>query len=431
MPGGVSSPVRAFRAVGGEPIFIKRGRGSHIYDEDDNEFIDYVCSWGPLILGHSHPQVVEALKRAVERGTSFGAPTELETTLARIIHSAMPSVEMIRFVSSGTEAVMSALRLARAFTGRNKIVKFAGGYHGHSDGLLVRAGSGVATQCEQSISTMKNEEGIPDVPGVPPGYALNTLVAPYNNPTAIEQLFENHAEEIAAIIVEPVAANMGVVPPQPGFLEHLRSLTQKSGALLIFDEVITGFRVSYGGAQELYGIIPDLTCLGKVIGGGLPVAAYGGREEIMSLVAPSGPVYQAGTLAGNPLAMTAGIETLQILSQDGIYTQLEEKSSLLEKGLASSCNNTLVARGGIPVSISRVGSIITVFFTSEPVIDYDTARCADIELYGRFFHHMLEQGIYLPPSQFEACFVSLAHGDEEIRATVAAFGRTLRALNES
>ena len=298
LPGGVDSPVRAFKAVGGTPPFIARGEGSRIYDEDGNDFIDYVCSWGPLILGHSHPQVVDALKRAAERGTSFGAPTELEITLAKMSSAAMPSIEMIRFVNSGTEAAMTALRLARAFTGRDKIVKFAGGYHGHADGLLVKGGSGLATL------------GLPSSPGVPASYAQNTLVAPYNNAKAVAGLFQQYPEEIAAVIVEPVAANIGVVPPQPGFLDNLRSLTSRSGALLIFDEVISGFRVAYGGAQAIYGITPDLTCLGKVIGGGLPVGAYGGKRDIMKMMAPTGPVYQAGTLSGNPLAMTAGIETL-------------------------------------------------------------------------------------------------------------------------
>ena len=321
LPGGVDSPVRAFKAVGGIPLFMIKGQGSRIYDADGNEFIDFVGSWGPLILGHSHPQVVDVLKRAIEQGTSFGTPTELETTLAKMIAAAIPSIEMLRFVNSGTEATMSALRLARAFTRRDKIVKFSGCYHGHADGLLANGGSGLATL------------DIPDSPGVPPGYTQNTLVAPYNNAEAAAQLFQRYPEEIAAVIVEPVAANMGVVPPQSDFLVSLRRLTDEYGALLIFDEVITGFRVTYGGAQNLFKITPDLTCLGKIIGGGLPVGAYGGKKEIMEMLAPSGPVYQAGTLSGNPLAMTAGIETLKVLSQHGIYETLEDESSHLEEGI--------------------------------------------------------------------------------------------------
>ncbi|HEX78300.1 MAG TPA: glutamate-1-semialdehyde 2,1-aminomutase [Dehalococcoidia bacterium] len=411
LPGGVNSPVRAFKAVGGEPLFIRRGQGSRIYDEDGNEFVDYVCSWGPLILGHSHPQVMAALKRALEHGTSFGAPTQLETTLAQMICTAMPSLEMVRFVSSGTEATMSALRLARAFTARDKVVKFAGGYHGHSDGLLARAGSGMTTL------------GIPDCPGVPTSYASNTLVAPYNDVEAVARLFQDFGAEIAAVIVEPVAANMGVVPPRPGFLESLRDLTQRSGALLIFDEVITGFRVAYGGAQAHYGVTPDLTCLGKVIGGGLPIGAYGGRRDIMEQVAPLGPVYQAGTLSGNPLAMTAGIETLKVLSQPGVYSALDAKSSLLQEAMTAAA-----AQAGLSVSIPRVGSMLTVFFTRGLVLDYESARRADTELYSRFFQQMLMQGIYWPPSQFEAAFVSMAHSDEDIASTGAAAGKAFASL---
>ncbi|MBM3119887.1 MAG: glutamate-1-semialdehyde-2,1-aminomutase, partial [Chloroflexi bacterium] len=391
LPGGVNSPVRAFKAVGGTPLFIKRGRGSRIYDEDGNEFIDYVCSWGPLILGHSHPQVVKAVKKAVERGSSFGAPTELETTLARMVCEAMPSIEMMRFVNSGTEATMSAIRLARAFTSRNRVVKFSGCYHGHSDGLLAKAGSGMATL------------GIPSSPGVPATVTADTLVAPYNNLKAVEQLFNNFASDIAAVIVEPIAGNMGVVLPKPDFLKHLRSLTHEYGAVLIFDEVITGFRVAYGGAQELYGINPDLTCLGKIIGGGLPIGAYGGRKDIMEMVAPLGPVYQAGTLAGNPIAMTAGIETLKILGKTGVYDELDRKSSLLEKGIIQAAT-----KANIDIQLSRIGSIFTVFFTKEQVTDYETAAKADTKLYAKFFHQMLSHGVYLPPSQFEAAFVSVA-----------------------
>lgn len=409
LPGGVNSPVRAFKAVGGNPPFIKYGKGSRIYDEDGNEFIDYVGSWGPLILGHAPPRVVRAIKKATERGASFGAPHELETVLAKMVTTALPSMEMVRFVNSGTEATMSAIRLARAATRRDKIVKFAGCYHGHSDGLLTKAGSGVMTL------------GIPGSPGVPAAGTSNTLVADYNDRQGIEQLFTSMGQEIAAVIVEPVAANMGVIPPQPGFLEHLRHLTQRNGALLIFDEVITGFRVTNGGAQALYNVIPDLTCLGKIIGGGLPVGAYGGHRQLMELVAPAGSVYQAGTLSGNPVVMAAGIETLSQLNKAEIYRQLEARSSLLEKGIRNAAKKT-----GINIRISRVGSILTVFFAKEPVTDYASASRADTKLYARFFHEMLSRGIYLPPSQFEAWFVSTAHTTTDIRATItaveAAFG---------
>jgi len=412
LPGGVNSPVRAFKAVNGQPLFIKRAQGARLYDEDDNEFLDYVCSWGAIILGHSHPKVTSALKQAVEGGTSFGAPTERETTLAKLITSAVPSVEMVRFVNSGTEATMSALRLARAFTGRDKIMKFAGCYHGHFDGLLVRAGSGVTTL------------GLPDSPGVPASYTQNTLVAPYNALRAVEQLFTAFGKDIAAIIVEPVAANMGVVAPRSGFLQGLREITSSSGALLIFDEVITGFRVAYGGAQALYGGTPDLTCLGKIIGGGLPTGAYGGRRELMELIAPLGPVYQAGTLSGNPLAMAAGIETLEILGQPGIYEQLEERASALENGLTR-----LAAESGVAAFTSRVGSILTLFFAKQEVTDYESALSSDTKLYGRFFNHMLERGIYLAPSQFEAAFVSLAHTEEDIDATLRAAEEALSHIS--
>jgi glutamate-1-semialdehyde 2,1-aminomutase len=411
LPGGVDSPVRAFRSVGGSPLFLREGKGSRVYDADGNEFIDFVCSWGPLILGHAHPQVVAALKQAVERGTSFGAPTELETTLARIIKKAMPSMEMLRFVNSGTEATMTALRLARAFTGRDKIIKFAGGYHGHADGLLVRGGSGLATL------------GIPDSAGVPIGYAQNTIVAPYNDAEAMVRIFQQYPEEIAAVIVEPVAANMGVVLPQSGFLDGLRKVTREFRALLIFDEVITGFRVAYDGAQGHYGITPDLTCLGKIIGGGLSVGAYGGKREIMEMMAPEGPVYQAGTLAGNPLAMTAGIETLKILGQPGIYEQLENKAASLEKGIAEA-----VASANIRVNVSRVASVVTIFFTGNPVIDYETAIGADKARFTTFFQKLLSQGIYWPPSQFEAAFLSLAHSQEDIQDTIEAIDRALSSL---
>jgi len=408
LPGGVDSPVRAFKAVGGIPPFIVKAKGSKIYDADGNDYIDFVGSWGPLILGHSHPRVVAALKEAVERGTSFGAPTELEITLAKMICSAMPSMEMLRFVNSGTEATMTALRLARAFTKRDKVIKFAGCYHGHADGLLVKGGSGLATL------------SIPDSAGVPSGYAENTLVVPYNNVEAVKQIFELYPKQIAAIIVEPIAANMGVVLPQPGFLKGLRQLTHEFGALLIFDEVITGFRVAYRGAQTLYGITPDLTCLGKIIGGGLPVGAYGGRREIMQMVAPVGPVYQAGTLSGNPLAMTAGIETLKILQQPGTYKQLETKSASLEEGITKAAS-----KAGIEFYIARIASLLTVFFSNTATTDYESANQADTVFFGRFFQRLLSEGIYWPPSQFEAAFVSLAHSNEDIQLTIKAADKAL------
>ena len=411
IPGGVDSPVRAFKAVGGTPPFIVRGQGSRIFDADGNEFIDYVCSWGPLILGHSHPKVVEAIKQAVERGTTFGAPTELEITLAKMISAAIPSIEMVRFVNSGTEATMSALRLARGFTGRDKIVKFAGGYHGHADGLLVKGGSGLATL------------SLPNSPGVPESYAQNTLVAPYNSTEAVTQLFRHYPKDIAAVIIEPVAANMGVVPPKPGFLDDLRRLTSEYGALLILDEVITGFRVAYGGVQTVYGITPDLTCLGKIIGGGLPVGAYGGKREIMEMMAPVGPVYQAGTLSGNPLAMTAGIETLKVLNQPGVYERLEKTSARLEEGIAK-----VVSSLNFKLNISRFASLLTVFFTAEPVVDYESAAQVNTKLFGKFFQQLLAQGIYWPPSQFEATFTSLAHSEEDIQCTVEAIDVALSHL---
>ena len=400
MPGGVNSPVRAFSAVGGEPLFIARGEGPYIYDVDGQRYIDYVLSWGPLILGHAHPQVVGALKEAAERGISYGAPTALETELAKAVVEAVPSIEMVRFVNSGTEATMSALRLARAYTGRSKIIKFEGCYHGHADFLLVRAGSGVATL------------GLPDSAGVPEGIAQDTLVAPYNDLPTVDRLFSENRGQIAAVIVEPVAGNMGVIPPEPGFLAGLRAVTKAEGALLIFDEVITGFRVAYGGAQALYGVTPDLTCLGKVIGGGLPVGAYGGRREIMAMVAPLGPVYQAGTLAGNPLAMTAGIETLKVLAEPGAYERLEENSARLADGLR--------AAAGVPVFQTRVGSLFCTFFSGERVVDYASAKTSDTNRYALFFRAMLANGVYLAPSQFEAGFLSLAHSDEDIERTVQA-----------
>jgi len=411
LPGGVDSPVRAFKTVGGTPLFIKRGKGPRLYDEDGNEFIDYVCSWGPLILGHSHPRIVKAVKRAIERGSSFGCPTELETALARMVCEAMPSIEMVRFVSSGTEATMSAIRLARAFTGRNKIIKFAGCYHGHSDGLLAQAGSGIATL------------GIPSSPGVPAALTADTLVAPYNNLETMGQLFNDFASDIAAVIVEPIAGNMGVVLPKPGFLERLRNLTRESRSLLIFDEVITGFRVAYGGAQSLYGVTPDLTCLGKIIGGGLPIGAYGGRKDIMEMVAPKGLVYQAGTLAGNPVAMTAGIETLKALKDARVYDELETKSSLLAKNINEAAN-----KARVDIQLNRAGSMFTIFFTKDAVTDYETASASDTKAYAKFFHGMLSQGVYLPPSQFEAAFVSTAHTHKDIQATILSAEKAFHFL---
>lgn len=414
IPGGVNSPVRAFKSVGLNPVFINKGEGPRIYDADGNEYIDYVGSWGPLILGHRHPRVIEALERCLnEVGTSFGAPTELETTLAAMIVEAVPSVEMVRLVNSGTEATMSALRLARGYTGRNKIVKFEGCYHGHADFLLIKAGSGALTL------------GVPTSPGIPAGSAANTITANYNDLENLKEIFRVEGEDIAAVIVEPVAGNMGVVPPAPGFLEGLRNLTARYGSLLIFDEVMTGFRVAYGGAQELYGITPDLTCLGKVIGGGLPVGAYGGKQEIMECVSPAGPVYQAGTLSGNPLAVTAGIATLEVLKQPGVYEELEQKSSALEQGLGQAAREA-----GVAVSSNRVGSMLCSFFTGVKVNDYAGACSSNTARFSAFFKSMLEQGVYLAPSQFEAAFVSLSHGEKEIERTVEAARGAFRAVLE-
>jgi glutamate-1-semialdehyde 2,1-aminomutase len=403
IPGGVDSPVRAFRAVGGRPLFIERGQGPYLFDADGNRYIDYVLSWGPLILGHAHPRVAEALKQAVDRGTSYGAPTALETELAELVRETVPSAQMVRFVNSGTEATMSALRLARAFTGRDKIVKFEGCYHGHADMLLVQAGSGVATL------------GLPDSPGVPKGAVQDTLVAPYNDLVAVKTLFEANPDRIAGVIVEPVAGNMGVVPPIEGFLSGLRELTQQYGALLIFDEVMTGFRVALGGAQSLYGVMPDLTTLGKVIGGGLPVGAYAGRRDIMETIAPVGPMYQAGTLSGNPLAMTAGIETLKVLREPGVFDGLVARTDQLCAGLGEAAQSA-----GIPIYQTQVGTMFCTYFTEDPVTNWATASKSDVQQFGRFFQAMLERGVYIAPSQFEAGFMSAAHTDDVIGATISA-----------
>ena len=411
IPGGVDSPVRAFRAVGGEPLFITRGEGAYLWDADGNRYIDYVLSWGPLILGHAHPAVVEALAEAAARGTSYGAPTALETELAELVIEMVPSVEMVRFVNSGTEATMTALRLARAYTGRHKIVKFEGCYHGHADLLLVQAGSGVATL------------GLPDSPGVPPGATQDTLTAPFNDLAAVERLFERFPEEIAAVIVEPVAGNMGVVPPVDGFLAGLRELTQAHGALLIFDEVMTGFRVALGGAQELYGVDPDLTTLGKVIGGGLPVGAYAGKREIMETVAPAGPMYQAGTLSGNPLAMTAGLVTLKELRKPGVFQEIVAQTKRLCQGIGQAAKEA-----GVPVYQTQVGTMFCTYFTEGPVTDYASAKRSDTAAFGRFFQAMLEAGVYLAPSQFEAGFTSTAHTPAVIDTTVEAAQRAFRAV---
>jgi glutamate-1-semialdehyde 2,1-aminomutase len=404
IPGGVNSPVRSFGSVGGTPRFIARGKGNRIYDIDGNEYIDYVLSWGPMILGHAHPQVLAALTTAMGNGTSFGAPTQIETELAKLIQKAIPSMEMVRMVNSGTEATMSALRLARAYTKRNKIVKFTGCYHGHHDSLLVKAGSGAMTF------------GVPDSPGVPESIAGNTITVNFNDRPAMEEVFARHGREIAAVIIEAVPGNMGVILPKKGYLAFIREITAQHGALLIFDEVMTGFRVALHGAQGVFEIKPDLTCLSKIIGGGLPVGAYGGRREIMEHIAPSGPVYQAGTLSGNPLAMTAGVTTLKLLLETkGLYEKVTTLSTRLAEGLQE-----VAGHNGVAVQAHAMGGMFSIFFTDREVYDYETAKTSDVNAFNIYFHAMLEQGIYLSPSQFEACFMSYVHNDEEIHMTLKA-----------
>ncbi len=412
IPGGVNSPVRACKAVGTLPRFIHRAEGCRLFDADDNAYIDYVGSWGPMILGHRHPAVIQAITEALARGTSFGAPTDLEMELACRVIEAVPSVEMLRMVNSGTEATMSAVRLARGATGRDIIIKFDGCYHGHADTLLVDAGSGVATL------------NIPGSPGIPASVVQHTLSLPYNDAEAVRSVMALKGKDVAAIIVEPVAGNMGMVPPAPGFLETLRAVTQENGSLLIFDEVMCGFRVAYGGAQSLYDIRPDLTCFGKIIGGGLPVGAYGGRKDIMSQIAPEGPVYQAGTLSGNPVAMAAGLATLEQLRQPGVYDTLEKRSGRLAEGLAAAAR-----RNGVPASFNRVGSMLGMFFTDRTVENFETAKTSDLPRFGQYYREMLDAGIYLAPSQFEACFVSLAHDDAAIEQTIQAADVSLAALS--
>ena len=410
MPGGVNSPVRAFKSVGMSPIFMESGKGAILTDIDGNEYIDYVLSWGPLILGHADDQVVESLKQIAEKGTSFGAPTTLESKLAKLVIERVPSVEMVRMVNSGTEATMSALRLARGYTGRNKILKFEGNYHGHGDSLLIKAGSGVATL------------GLPDSPGVPESVAKHTITVPYNDKESVTYAFEQFGEDIAGVIVEPVSGNMGVVPPQDDFLAHLRAVTKEFGALLIFDEVMTGFRVGYHCAQGHFNVEPDITCLGKVIGGGLPVGAYGGKKEIMERIAPIGDIYQAGTLSGNPLAMTAGYETLSQLTEE-TYDKMNQKVDTLVKGYEEAAE-----KHQIPLQINRVGSMVGVFFTDKPVINYETAQSSDLDRFGKYYRGMIEEGVFLPPSQFEGLFLSTAHTDEHIHHTVQAIDKVFATL---
>ncbi|MBB3109888.1 glutamate-1-semialdehyde 2,1-aminomutase [Paenibacillus phyllosphaerae] len=410
IPGGVNSPVRAFRSVGLTPVYMERGEGYRVFDIDGNSYIDYVASWGPLIMGHAHPEVIEAIKKTAEKGTSFGAPTELETIMAQLVVDRVPSVESVRMVNSGTEATMSALRLARGYTKRSMILKFEGSYHGHADSLLIKAGSGVATL------------GLPDSPGVPESVASHTLTVPYNDLESVKLAFEKFGEQIACVIVEPVAGNMGVVPPLPGFLQGLRDVTTQYGSLLIFDEVMTGFRVHYNCAQGLYGITPDLTCMGKVIGGGLPVGAYGGKREIMEMMAPSGPIYQAGTLSGNPLAMAAGYTTLSLLKPE-TYEHLERMAVRLQQGFIANAN-----KHGVPSTINRVGSMVCPFFTKTHVINYETAKTADLERFKAYFASMLDLGVSVAPSQYEGMFVSAVHDEAAIDATIAAHDEALRRL---
>lgn len=409
IPGGVNSPVRACRSVGADPLFIARGEGGYVVDADGKHYIDLIGSWGPLIIGHAHPEVMAAVTDAMHHGTTFGAPTEIEVRFAETVRRIVPSMEKVRAVSSGTECTMSALRLARGFTGRAKIIKADGGYHGHADCLLVAAGSGAATL------------GIPGSAGVPAGAAADTIIVPYNDLGAIERAFAAHPGDIAAVIIEPVAGNMGLVVPAPGYLPGLRELTARNGAVLIFDEVMTGLRVAYGGAQALYGIKPDLTCIGKIIGGGLPAAAFGGRAEIMDKLAPLGPVYQAGTLSGNPLAMAAGLKTMEILGRPGAYERLEQLSARLAAGLLAAARDA-----GVPACVNRVGSMLTLFLTAGPVTDYASAKTSDTERFARFFRGMRERGVFLPPSQYEAMFVSLAHSDDDIDRVIAAAREALR-----
>ncbi|MDL1970801.1 MAG: glutamate-1-semialdehyde 2,1-aminomutase [Candidatus Desulfofervidaceae bacterium] len=412
LPGGVNSPVRAWRSVKGKPVFIERAQGAKIYDADGREYIDYVCSWGPMIVGHAHPEVVEAIKKAAEKGTSFGAPTEVEVELAELVTQAFPSIEKVRMVNSGTEATMSAVRLARAYTGRDKVIKFDGCYHGHADSFLVKAGSGLATL------------GIPASPGVPADLTKHTISLPYNDFKAVEETFAKMGNEIACVIVEPVAGNMGVVLPEERFLAGLREITQKNGSLLIFDEVITGFRVSWGGAQAFYGIDPDLTCLGKIIGGGLPVGAYGGKKEIMSLIAPEGQVYQAGTLSGNPLAMAAGLATLKILQRPGMYEELEQKAKQLTEGIKQAAQEA-----GLNIQLNRIASMFSLFFEpKEPVRDYESVLKTNAEMFIQYFYGMLNRGIYLAPSAYEAAFVSLAHTEADIENTIQAVKETFKEI---